>query len=156
LPEGTPVSLDDLTGKVVLVNFWGTWCPPCVKEFPTIAAIQKQYQERADFRVLAVSCGTAADDETKIGRVRTDTRAFLDQWSARYPEYLGFRALLDQDQTTRRAVREVTEWPTAPGSGDLVYPVTLLLDRKHRLRFKWVGPASHELFTEQIEKVLNE
>ena len=52
--DGKPVRLSDLKGKVVLVNFWATWCPPCRKEMPDLDALYKQYQ-RQGLVVLAIS-----------------------------------------------------------------------------------------------------
>lgn len=40
--DGKPVHLSDLRGKVVLLNFWATWCPPCVEETPSLNALQKR------------------------------------------------------------------------------------------------------------------
>ena len=52
--DGKMVSLDDYKGKVVLLNIWATWCPPCVEEMPSM---EKLYQELKgeDFEILAVS-----------------------------------------------------------------------------------------------------
>jgi thiol-disulfide isomerase/thioredoxin len=44
--EGNEVELDSLKGKVVLVNFWGTWCKPCEKEMPAIQSAYDKYQPR--------------------------------------------------------------------------------------------------------------
>lgn len=44
--ENKPVSLDDYKGKVVLLDFWATWCPPCRKGIPDLIALQKRYQGR--------------------------------------------------------------------------------------------------------------
>ena len=52
--QGTPRSLDDLRGDVVIVNFWATWCVPCVKELPLLGRIQDRYGERG-VRVVGVS-----------------------------------------------------------------------------------------------------
>ena len=41
--EGQPVKLSDFKGKVVLLNFWATWCPPCREEIPDLVSLQQQY-----------------------------------------------------------------------------------------------------------------
>ncbi len=52
--DGRPVSLKDLEGEVVLLNFWATWCAPCVREMPSLERLQADLADRA-FRVVAVS-----------------------------------------------------------------------------------------------------
>jgi thiol-disulfide isomerase/thioredoxin len=63
------VSLDDatlpvpsLTGKVTLLNFWGTWCPPCRKELPGLVRIAQRLDDEPRFQLIAVSCGSGGDD----------------------------------------------------------------------------------------------
>jgi thiol-disulfide isomerase/thioredoxin len=46
-PEGKIVTLSSLTNKVVLIDFWGTWCAPCVKEQPELAKLYKKYKSRS-------------------------------------------------------------------------------------------------------------
>ncbi|MCZ6842640.1 MAG: TlpA disulfide reductase family protein [SAR324 cluster bacterium] len=53
-PSGKPVRLSDFKGKTVLLNFWATWCPPCVREMPSMEALYKKYKQR-NFAVLAIS-----------------------------------------------------------------------------------------------------
>lgn len=57
--QGKSWTLKDLKGKVVLVNFWATWCPPCQKEMPDLQALYNQYKDQG-FVILAFS----EDDET--------------------------------------------------------------------------------------------
>lgn len=57
---GTPVTLGDFKGKAVLVNFWATWCAPCIKELPSLARLAKA-RGGADFVVLAISTEKGAD-----------------------------------------------------------------------------------------------
>lgn len=57
-PDGSNFSLQDYKGKVVLVNFWATWCPPCREEMPGLVKIQNEFKDR-DFVVIGVD----ADDE---------------------------------------------------------------------------------------------
>ena len=52
--EGESISLADFRGKVVLVNFWATWCAPCLKELPSLDALEAQLGGR-DFEVVAVA-----------------------------------------------------------------------------------------------------
>ncbi len=74
-----PVTLADLRGKVTLVNFWGTWCPPCRDELPHIAAIYHKYRDRDDVRVLAVSCGRGLEDVAQLRHLprRSSSRSGL-------------------------------------------------------------------------------
>src|SRR6185369_944987 len=44
--QGKPISLKSYRGKVVVLNFWATWCPPCRKEVPDLVVIQKEYQAK--------------------------------------------------------------------------------------------------------------
>lgn len=52
--DGTVLPLDQFRGKLVLVNFWATWCAPCIREMPSLATLQKKRGGK-DFTVLAVS-----------------------------------------------------------------------------------------------------
>lgn len=54
---GSSVALSSLKGKVVLLNFWATWCPPCRAEMPGLEALFQAYQNQPDFVLLAVDAG---------------------------------------------------------------------------------------------------
>ena len=58
--DGKLVDLSGYRGKVVLVNFWATWCPPCRKEFPSLARVRKLFKP-AEFEVLAINVGEDPD-----------------------------------------------------------------------------------------------
>ena len=73
--DGTALSVDDLKGKVVLVNIWATWCPPCVIEMPGFQRVYEDYRDRG-FLVLGVS-----RDQGEPSRVRT----FLREKGITYP-----------------------------------------------------------------------
>jgi len=58
--DGKVVDLAQYRGKVVLVNFWASWCPPCRKEFPSLGRVRKLFKP-SEFEVLAVNVGEEPD-----------------------------------------------------------------------------------------------
>jgi len=136
------VTLDDLKGNVALINFWGTWCPPCRVELPHIAKLGQAYADRKDFRLLAVSCGPPGQVENRaqLARVTLDYLA---------SQNIDMPVRADLGETTRRAVDMAL-------GGMQGYPTTILLDRNLTIRAVWVGYASgseHEM-SRQIQRLL--
>src|SRR3974377_1712508 len=70
------ISLKKLRGKVVVVDFWGTFCEPCKKSFPKLQALSKKYASRG-FRVIGIS-EDEEDDKEKIP-------AFGEEYGAKFP-----------------------------------------------------------------------
>ena len=65
-----------LSGKITLLNFWGTWCPPCRRELPGLARLSARLSNEPRFQLIAVSCGGGARDD--LDQLRGDTAAFLE------------------------------------------------------------------------------
>lgn len=59
--DGEYVSIDDLRGKVVLLDFWGTWCPPCRDSVPSLRDLNKRYAKEQAFVMISVSCHDEED-----------------------------------------------------------------------------------------------
>ncbi|WP_286238574.1 TlpA disulfide reductase family protein [Neptuniibacter halophilus] len=78
----TPVSLAQYKGKVILLNFWATWCPPCIKEMPSMQRLKTQLADQP-FEIVAINMG---EDSQSV----TD---FLQQLETQ----LSFPVLLDPD-----------------------------------------------------------
>ncbi len=74
--DGKPWMLKDLKGKVVMLNFWATWCPPCRKEMPDLQALYTRFEPQ-EFVILGIS----DDDPEKI-------RAFIQKQGTTYPVLL--------------------------------------------------------------------
>jgi peroxiredoxin len=109
--DGKTMSLADYRGKVVLVHFWATWCPPCVEEIPTL---ERFYQQvfGSDIEVLAISVDNSADV----------LMTFLDRNKVHFP------VLRDPGGTT------------AGSYGTLKFPETYVIGRDGIVRYKVIGP----------------
>ena len=111
-PDGRSFSLSDFKGKVVMVHFWATWCPPCVEELPILAKLYPQLMVN-DFEMLAVSV-----DEGGANAVAT----FMHQRNLRVP------VLLDPDRSV------------ASLYGTYKFPETYIVDRQGIVQYKVIGP----------------
>jgi len=136
----TEVSLNNTSGKIVLLNFWGTWCPPCRAEFPDVVALEKKYRGSGNVLILPVSCGSSVRED--MNELRANTEDFLQQRGTDMPIYS------DPGLVTRKAVNDAV--------GFRGYPTTVLLDGEHRIREVWVGQASFEEMNAGIESLLKE
>ena len=110
--DGKTISLKSLRGKVVMINFWATWCPPCVEEMPAMQALKESWAERP-FEILAINMGESA----------TMIRAFLDRLGMDFD----FPLLVDPQATVANQY-QVTS-----------LPATLLIDKKGMFAFGGVG-----------------
>lgn len=100
---GEEVRAVDLEGKIVLIDFWATWCGPCLKELPEVAELINAFAEadRADdLRILCVSIDEAGDDP---GKVAKDVLTFLDRNDLNLSRSPMAEVALDSDGAMARA-----------------------------------------------------
>lgn len=141
------LTLDALRGKVVLVNFWGTWCPPCRLEFPHLLALREELLAQPDFRLVLVSC--TPEPQEDLESLREQTASFLVEMKVRVPVHA------DPDSATRKAVIAMLRAAAEAGPempAGIGYPTTLLLDRKGIVRAFWRGYGDE--LPEQISRAV--
>jgi peroxiredoxin len=109
--DGRKYRLSDLKGKVVLVNFWATWCGPCVAEMPLFARVYEKYKGQG-FELLAISNDDPAD------------RDLVRQFAQKHQ--LNFPALYDDGIAKLYGVDG--------------YPVSVFIDRQGNIRYVQDGP----------------
>lgn len=130
LLDGGTVSLSDLRGKVVLVNFWTSWCPPCRKEMPAIESVYRSYKE---IGLVVIGLNLTAQDS------KQEAAAFAQEVGVTFP------IALDLDNSVGTLYR-VTALPTS-----------FFIDRKGVIRSVIVGgPMSEALIQSKIEELLQE
>ena len=61
MTDGTSFTLSEQVGKAVLVNFWATWCGPCVQELPDIVELYDEYAGDGEVEIILVNCGESAE-----------------------------------------------------------------------------------------------
>ena len=115
----------NLTGKVTVLHFWGTWCPPCREEFPGFAKVIQQFADNAEVQFVSVS--SSQGPEYDLPQLAAKTRAFLEQYSAIVPTYA------DPAGLTRMEVALLMP------DGSLPYPSTLVVDRQGAVAGVWIG-----------------
>lgn len=126
--DGKTISLADLKGKVVLVNFWATWCPPCRAEIPDLVKLQDKYRDR--LVVLGIS-----EDEVDPAQVK----AFATEQKMNYPIVMATTEL-------RQIFKGVAALPT-----------TFVLDTEGEIQMRHVGmldPERTEIETRYLSGAL--
>ena len=125
---GNTVSLSDFRGNIVFLNFWATWCPPCVIEMPSMQKLHRRFKDR-NFVMVAIN-----SQETDA-----QVKSFFDKYK------LSFTALLDSSG-------EVGTWFDVNA-----FPTTFVLDKQGRIIGRAIGPrewdsqASVALFDHLID-----
>ncbi len=142
LDNTSPTSNAELKGKLVVLHFWGTWCGPCVKEFPEFAKLAAQYADSDQVKFVSISCSGGA--EYDLDQLRSETVNFMSKIPNPIPTYADPAAM----------TRERVAWILPRGS--LGYPTTLLVDRDGTIIDLIEGyyPGEMEKLATEIERKL--
>jgi peroxiredoxin len=126
--DGADVQLASFKGKVVVLNFWATWCGPCKAEIPDLVSLQEQYRD--DLVVLGIS----VDDTPE------KMRPYAEEFKINYPLLVGNG-------------RDDVQNAYGPLWG---IPVSVIIDREGRIAKKHSGIASREQFEREIRPLIGE
>jgi thiol-disulfide isomerase/thioredoxin len=128
--DGKPLKLSDYTGKIIVVNFWASWCAPCRSEAPTM---QKVYEQTQASGVQFVGV------DIKDGK--DNAQAFLRTYKINYP------SLYDQAGQIALAFRDIP--PNA-------VPSTLIIDRKGQIAARAIGSVSYTSLRDIVTRLAAE
>lgn len=114
--EGNTANLNQHKGGLVLVNFWATWCPPCVKEMPSLQRLQQQF-DPSEFRVVLINLGQTATTVNSFLEEQTfdfDLPVYLDDKGSAFTQ-LGIEGmpssfLLDASGMQIETISGAREW----------------------------------------------
>jgi cytochrome c biogenesis protein CcmG/thiol:disulfide interchange protein DsbE len=115
--------LGQLRGTPILVNVWGSWCPPCREEMPRLVAAHRQIGGRVQF------LGIDIQDS------RTEAKAFMEEFGMTFP------SVFDPPDAIKTSL------------GQFGQPVSLFFRRDGSLSFAWAGPIPDDLLGAQLERI---
>ena len=126
--QGKPQSVKQWRGKVLVVNFWATWCEPCRKEIPEFIKLQSKYQDK-NLQFVGISIDQA-----------DKTSEFSRNFGINYPTLVG---TFDTMEVSRQA-----------GNQRRVLPHTVVLDKQGRVAFVELGGVSLETLEARLKPLL--
>ena len=127
--EGRPQALKQWQGKVLVLNFWATWCPPCREEMPELSAMQDQYKGQ-NFLIV----GLSTDDLEQ-------TKKFIKTAPVSYPILAGDTAAMNLAESL--------------GNDRGILPYTVIVDTKGAVVKTFFGRVNQQLLEKTITPLLN-
>ena len=137
--DGQEIALSDYQGKVVIVDIWGTWCPPCRAEIPSFIKLQNERGEQG-FQMIGINYerSDAEEDDVREQENREKVASFVEKNGINYPCVMG-------DPETKSQV------PNFRG-----FPTTLFIDRNGKVRMTAVGLHEYEYLDTIVSLLLEE
>jgi len=130
--QGEVLKLSDLKGKVVLIDFWATWCAPCREGIPDLVALKNEFKDKGVEIV-----GISVDALTRGGATAADVIPFINAYKVNYPVVRG-------DELVINAF-----------GGIHTIPTSFLIDKEGRIVAKFEQLVSKETYVENLNKILN-
>ncbi len=134
--HGEEFYLSDYAGKVIMLNFWGTWCPPCRKEIPDLVSLQAKYNKDG-LEIVGVTLNSGSSFEIQ---------KFVDK------KQMNYTILTDFGNNETHAVTRL--YGQAIGQPISSMPTTLIIDRDGYIVKGYLGARSEEVFYNDIKEYL--
>ena len=134
--DGNTITLQQMKGKVVLLNFWGTWCGPCRKEIPDFINLSKKYKKDG-LEIVGITLTSGPPENIK---------AFADKWGINYKLLTDIKG--NETQTITALYGQAT------GKRITGIPTTFIIDREGVIQKRYVGPRSEAIFYNDLKKYL--
>ena len=135
--KGKLVNLSDFRGKVVLLNFWGTWCGPCRREIPDFNKLHDKYQKDG-LEIVGITITSGSPE---------NIYSFMKEWDIEYT------VLTDiEDYETQRVTAYYGRAIGQPITG---LPTTLIIDRGGYIVKGYIGPRNEEIFYQDLKPYLS-
>ena len=135
--KGKTLSLADLKGKAVILDFWATWCGPCRRGIPDLNAIYKEYKAKG-----AMVVGIALDDGGKADIVKG---------MRKYKLAIDYPVLIGEGGFKNKTFASCAEAAGIPIEG---IPTTFILDKEGNIAASYVGLQEKKTFTDEMDKLL--
>ena len=135
-----PLTSTSLTGKITLINFWGTWCPPCIAELPEINQLYENHKANPKLQFVSVSCPspnrTLSHDELKA-----ETQKFLERYGYKFPTY--------RDANSRNQLHILRQAKLR----EFAFPTNIVINGECAIVGMWIG--YNERVVAQIEQTID-
>lgn len=146
--DGSTARLSDLEGKVVMLNFWATWCPPCREELPHFEALHRDYADDG-LAIVGVSMDQAGSDYV---------RKFAEEVGITYPIAMAPFEDVEPVWSKLSGISTVhgfgDEAPSLAGGTVQMMPTTFVIDRSGNIYRKHVGPRDRETLEPELRKLM--
>ena len=124
--DGTRTSLSDFKGKIIILDFWATWCPPCKAEIPHFVALYDEYKNKG-LKVIGVSLDSNPEKALP---------SFMEEYKINYTMLIADRNVTDSY------------------GGIISIPTTFLIDREGNIIKKYIGYRDKYVFENDIKDIL--
>lgn len=131
--NGNIVQLSDYKGKVVMLNFWGTWCGPCRKEIPDFISLINKYQNKG-LEILGVTLTSGPPSRIK-----------------QFADRMGINYTLLTDISGNESQMVTSLYGKATGRPISGIPTTFIIDREGYIVKKYIGPRSENIFYNDLK-----